>query len=193
MTTHPTTIQNFLATSALPRFHTVLADPPWKFGNSTGKSAPEHKRLKRYATMPLDEIMSLPVYRVVGDVAHLYLWVPNALLSEGLQVMAAWGFTYKTQLIWHKVAKDGTSDRRCMGFYFRNCTESLLFGIRGPTNMARTVPPWNLPNLFAASKREHSRKPDESFALIERASPGPYLELFAREPRAGWFCVGDQL
>ena len=121
------------------RFSTVLADPPWQFQNRTGKMAPEHKRLSRYPTLTLQEIKDLPVEAIVHDTAHLYLWVPNALLAYGMQVMDSWGFTYKTNLIWYKVRKDGGPDRRGVGFYFRNVTEMILFGVRGKN--ARTLQP----------------------------------------------------
>lgn len=101
------------------RFGTILADPPWQFQNRTGKMAPEHRRLSRYGTMTLDDIKGLSVEPVVAERAHLYLWVPNALLPEGLAVMSAWGFQYKSNLVWHKVRKDGGLDGRGVGFYFR--------------------------------------------------------------------------
>jgi N6-adenosine-specific RNA methylase IME4 len=161
-------------------FYTMLADPPWRFDNSTGKIAPEHRRLFRYGSMTLDKIMALPVERVMAPTtAHLYLWVPNALLPDGLRVMAAWGFKYKTNLVWHKIRRDGGWDGRGVGFYFRNVTELLLFGIRGKN--ARTLAPGRTQvNLIATRKREHSRKPHEVYPIIESCSPGPYLELFAR-------------
>ncbi|MFZ2028989.1 MAG: MT-A70 family methyltransferase [Vitreimonas sp.] len=173
------------------RFPTILADPPWQFQNRTGKVAPEHRRLSRYSTMTLDDICALPVNMVASDPAHLYLWVPNALLPEGLRVMAAWGFQYKSNIIWHKVRKDGGSDGRGVGFYFRNVTEILLFGVRGKN--ARTLAPGRRQvNLLATQKREHSRKPDEIFPIIEACSPGPFLEIFARGTRPGWSLWGDQ-
>jgi len=173
------------------QFRTVLADPPWRFQNRTGKMAPEHKRLSRYGTMSLDEIMELPVAQSVQARAHLYLWVPNALIVEGLEVMRRWGFSYKTNLIWYKTRKDGGPDGRGVGFYFRNVTELLLFGIRGTNN--RTLKPGRTQtNIIVSRKREHSRKPDEQYRLIERCSPGPYLEMFARHHRAGWSQWGDQ-
>lgn len=173
------------------RFRTVLADPPWRFQNRTGKMAPEHRRLSRYGTMPLDEIMELPVAQVVQDRAHLYLWVPNALILEGLEVMRRWGFTYKTHIVWYKTRKDGGPDGRGVGFYFRNVTEMLLFGVRGKNN--RTLGPGRTQtNIIATRKREHSRKPDEQYSLIERCSPGPYLEMFARYPRRGWDQWGNE-
>jgi N6-adenosine-specific RNA methylase IME4 len=173
------------------RFSTVLADPPWQFTNKTGKVAPEHKRLARYGTMKLDEIMALSVERLCAPTAHLYLWCPNAMLPEGLAVMKAWGFTYKSNVVWHKVRKDGGSDGRGVGFYFRNVTELVLFGVRGKN--ARTLAPGRRQvNLLATRKREHSRKPDEQYAIIEACSPGPFLELFARGTRKGWATWGNQ-
>jgi N6-adenosine-specific RNA methylase IME4 len=173
------------------RFRTILADPPWQFVNRTGKMAPEHKRLSRYSTMSLDEIKDLPVKRIADDTSHLYLWVPNALLPEGLVVLAAWGFAYKSNVIWHKIRKDGGPDGRGVGFYFRNVTEMLLFGVRGKNN--RTLAPGrSTVNFLATRKREHSRKPDEQYALIEKCSPGPRAELFGRGLRSGWATWGNQ-
>jgi N6-adenosine-specific RNA methylase IME4 len=173
------------------RFGTVLADPPWRFTNRTGKMAPEHKRLSRYETLTLDEICALPVAEHLESAAHCYLWVPNALMPDGLKVLSAWGFEYKSNLIWHKVRKDGGSDGRGVGFYFRNVTEMVLFGIRGKN--ARTLAPGRRQvNLFSTRKREHSRKPDEQYEIIEACSRGPYLELFGRGVRKGWTVWGNQ-
>ncbi len=169
----------------------VLADPPWQFVNRTGKMAPEHRRLSRYGTMGLAEIAALPVAEIAAPVAHLYLWVPNALLPEGLSVMQAWGFRYKSNIVWHKLRKDGGSDGRGVGFYFRNVTELLLFGVRGKN--ARTLQPGRTQvNYLGTRKREHSRKPDEQYAVIEACSPGPRIELFARGTRPGWTVWGNQ-
>jgi N6-adenosine-specific RNA methylase IME4 len=173
------------------KFYTVLADPPWQFQNRTGKMAPEHRRLSRYSTMSLQDIKDLPVEAIVKDTAHLYLWVPNALLAEGMQVMEHWGFTYKTNLIWYKIRKDGGPDRRGVGFYFRNVTEMILFGVRGK-NVRTLQPGRSQENIISSRKREHSRKPDEQYDLIESCSPGPRIELFARGPRKGWFVWGNQ-
>lgn len=173
------------------RYGTVLADPPWQFSNRTGKMAPEHKRLNRYATMTLADIKSLPVAEVTEDPCHLYLWVPNALLQEGLDVLKAWGFTYKTNIVWHKVRKDGGPDGRGVGFYFRNTTELLLFGVKG--KQARTLEPGRRQvNIIRTMKREHSRKPDEQYDIIQACSWGPYLELFARGTQPGWDSWGNQ-
>lgn len=173
------------------RFGTILADPPWQFDNRTGKVAPEHRRLSRYGTMDLEAIKALPVRDIAADPAHLYLWVPNALLPLGLGVMAAWGFAYKSNIVWHKVRKDGGPDGRGVGFYFRNVTELLLFGVKGKN--ARTLAPGRRQvNFLATRKREHSRKPDEQYRLVESCSPGPHLEMFARGVRDGWACWGNQ-
>lgn len=173
------------------RFATILADPPWQFLNRTGKMAPEHRRLSRYGTMSLEEIKTLPVGTIATPTAHLYLWVPNALLPDGLAVMKAWGFTYKSNLVWHKIRSDGGSDGRGVGFYFRNVTELVLFGVRGTS--ARTLAPGRRQvNLFATRKREHSRKPDEQYKIIEACSAGPYLELFARGTRNDWKAWGKE-
>ncbi len=172
------------------KYATILADPPWQFQNRTGKVAPEHKRLLRYPTMELDEILALPVSQLASVQSHLYLWVPNALLQEGLRVMEAWGFTYKSNIVWYKIRKDGGPDGRGVGFYFRNVTELVLFGVRG--NM-RTLPPGRTQvNIFSTRKREHSRKPDEIYDIIEACSPGPYLEIFARFKRRGWKQWGNE-
>jgi N6-adenosine-specific RNA methylase IME4 len=175
------------------KFATILADPPWRFTNRTGKMAPEHRRLLRYDTMTLDEIAALPVSRIAADRARLYLWVPNALLPDGLSVMQAWGFHYKSNLVWYKIRKDGGPDRRRVGFYFRNVTELVLFGVRGKD--VRTLAPGRRQeNFLMTRKREHSRKPDELYSIIEACSPAPYLELFARgeRPEPGWTSWGQQ-
>jgi N6-adenosine-specific RNA methylase IME4 len=172
-------------------FRTILADPPWRFQNRTGKMAPEHRRLSRYGTMEMADIAALPVSEVCAPTAHLYLWVPNALLPEGIQILRAWGFEYKSNIVWHKIRKDGGSDGRGVGFYFRNVTELVLFGVRGKN--ARTLPPGRRQvNYLKSQKREHSRKPDELYDIVESCSPGPYLELFARGTRKGWAAWGNQ-
>lgn len=182
---------DLLRTAGDQKFGTILADPPWQFQNRSGKVAPEHKRLNRYGTMTLDEICALPVEDVAADRAHLYLWVPNALLPEGMKVMEAWGFRYISNIVWEKVRKDGEPDGRGVGFYFRNVTELLLFGVRGKN--ARTLDPGRSQvNIIRSRKREHSRKPDEQYKIIEDCSWGPRLEMFSRGTRKGWTVWGNQ-
>ena len=191
MNTLQETIDDLKTFCGKKRYPTIYADPPWRFQNRTGKVAPEHKRLNRYDTMSLEEIMALPIKDIAEPKSHLYLWVPNALLPDGLAVMKAWGFEYKGNIIWEKVRKDGAPDGRGVGFYFRNVTEMLLFGVRGTPN--RTLAPARSQvNLIRTQKREHSRKPDEIIPIIEACSPGPYLELFARGERKGWAMWGNQ-
>lgn len=182
---------DLLAFAGRRKYATILADPPWRFTNRTGKMAPEHRRLSRYGTLTVDDIAALPVSRVAAEMTHLYLWVPNALLPDGIRVLAEWGFEYKSNIVWHKIRKDGGPDGRGVGFYFRNVTELVLFGIRGKN--ARTLAPGRRQvNYIATRKREHSRKPDEIYDIIEACSPGPRLELFARGERRGWAVWGDQ-
>jgi N6-adenosine-specific RNA methylase IME4 len=187
----PTAAEDLLS-RGYDRFRTILADPPWQFNNRTGKMAPEHKRLSRYSTMKLHEILELPVAQLADEKCHLYLWVPNALILDGLEVMRRWGFEYKTNLVWYKKRKDGGPDGRGVGFYFRNVTELILFGVRGKNN--RTLAPGRRQvNIVETRKREHSRKPEELYGLIERCSPGPYLELFARHSRESWTSWGNEV
>lgn len=187
----PDAAAELLSTAGHQKFGTILADPAWRFINRTGKMAPEHKRLSRYGTMEVEEIEALPVKQITAPVSHLYLWVPNALLPDGLRVMKAWGFEYKTNLVWEKIRKDGGPDGRGVGFYFRNVTELILFGVRGKN--ARTLKPGRKQvNFLATRKREHSRKPDQQYDIIEACSPGPRIELFARGSRPGWTTWGNQ-
>ncbi len=172
-------------------YGTILADPPWRFTNRTGKIAPEHRRLSRYSTLSFKEIRKIPVSKVAAEKTHLYLWVPNALLLEGLRVLESWGFNYKTNLIWHKVRKDGGPDGRGVGFYFRNTTEIILFGIRG--RLRTLAPGRSQVNIIRSRKQEHSKKPEELYEIIEACSPGPYLELFARGTRKNWHQWGNEV
>ena len=135
------TIESLEAFTHGKKYNTIYADPPWQFQNRTGKVAPEHKRLTRYETMTLNDIKSLPVADIADTKAHLYLWIPNAMLPDGLAVMDAWGFEYKGNIVWEKVRKDGEPDGRGVGFYFRNVTELLLFGIKKNSAPNRTLAP----------------------------------------------------
>jgi N6-adenosine-specific RNA methylase IME4 len=184
------TTVNLLA-SCDHRYGTILADPPWRFSNRTGKMAPEHKRLSRYATLTHEQIARLPIKELALSQSHLYLWVPNALIADGLEVMKRWGFTYKTNIVWYKIRKDGGPDRRGVGFYFRNVTELVLFGVRG--KLRTSAPGRRQPNLIRSQKRGHSRKPEELYDVIEACSPGPYVELFARFQRPRWDQWGDEI
>lgn len=186
-----TGVMRELAGSTPDGFGTILADPPWRFSNRTGKMAPEHQRLRRYPTMTFEQIQLLPVASIARPESHLYLWVPNALLEEGLDVMKCWGFVYKTNIVWFKVRKDGGPDGRGVGFYFRNVTELCLFGTRG--SLRTQAPGRRQVNMIASQKREHSRKPEELYDIIQACSPPPFVELFARHPRDGWSSWGNEI
>jgi N6-adenosine-specific RNA methylase IME4 len=173
------------------QFGAILIDPPWRFANRTGKVGPEHTRLHRYRTLSFEAITALPVARFALPRSHLYLWCPNALLLEALTIMKAWGFTYKTNLVWYKIRQDGGPDGRGVGFYFRNVTELLLFGVKG--HLRTLAPGRTQVNLFMSRKGDHSRKPVAVYDLIARCRPGPYLELFARDRRDGWTQWGDEV
>jgi Transcriptional activator, adenine-specific DNA methyltransferase len=137
------------------------------------------------------EIASLPIGALSHRNAHLYLWVPNALLPNAVALMDSWGFKYKTNLVWVKTGSDGLPDRRGVGFYFRNATELLLFGVKG--KLRTRAPARSLTNVIRAERRQHSRKPDSVYQLLEQCSYGPYLELFARTRKRGWHQLGDEI
>lgn len=152
-------------------FRVVVADPPWQYGNKATRGAAED----HYSTMTIEELCALEVETRAADDAHLYLWVTNGFLREGFDVLAAWGFTYKTCLTWVK-------PQMGMGNYFRSSTEHVLFGVRGNLRTQDRA----LMNWFQAPRGRHSAKPDSFFDLVERASAGPYLEMFSRRRRLGW-------
>ena len=174
------------------KYSTILADPPWRFEHRTGKASPEYSKNFKYQTMDLKDIKLLPVDYIASTQSHLYLWVPNALLPEGMEVLHAWGFKYKSYLLWVKTKNGGGIDGSGCGFYFRNATEIILFGIKGKNN--RTLPPArSTTNVIEARKRGHSQKPHELYDLIEKCSNGPYIELFAREKRPNWAAWGNEI
>jgi len=164
------------------RYRTVVADPPWQYGNQRwGVGAIGDG----YNTMTYADICALPVRDVVAKDAHLYVWVTNAKLLDYnyADLFDAWGFKYKTLLTWRKTACLG------IGHYFRGETEHVLFGVRGTL----PIPPGKRQrNLFESPRGRHSAKPDAFLDLVERVSPGPYLELFARRARFGWDYWGNE-
>jgi N6-adenosine-specific RNA methylase IME4 len=172
------------------KFGTILIDPPWRSRRRSDKIAAEHERLDRYHTMSFEEIRELPIFHVAAEQSHLYLWVPNALLEEGMTLMQHWGFAYKTYLVWCKTRKDGLPDSGGVGFYFRNVTEMVLFGSKG--DLQTLEPGRNQVNIIFSPKTRHSRKPEELYRIIEECSPGPYLELFARQRRDNWTQWGNE-
>jgi N6-adenosine-specific RNA methylase IME4 len=183
-----------ISKAPLPRdrkYPIILADPPWQFGMyEQGIRAPEN----HYGTMPLDDICALPVPEVATPDAVLFLWVPSALLfSHAAPVLEAWGFTYRVNIVWVKDNELGEKARRAgLGFYVRAHHELLLIATCGE----RILPdPSDLPSsVIYAPRREHSRKPDEAYALIEAMYPDlPKIELFARGKREGWAVWGNEV
>jgi N6-adenosine-specific RNA methylase IME4 len=173
------------------RFRTILADPPWRFRWNSAKGAPDNPRHLIYDTMCLEDICGLPVARLAAHNAHLYLWIPIPLIAEGLEVMKAWSFEYRTALVWIKTRQDGGVDGGGLGYYFRGAAEIILFGVRGKKRT--TADGRTACNVLMAMGTGHSRKPDSAYDLIERCSPDPRVELFARRRRVGWTQWGDQL
>lgn len=184
------------------KFVTLYADPPWRFDDRTFRGAPEEvlrgklaasgKQSRfQYPTMAIEEICALPVKDLMAENAHIYCWVPNSLINQGMQVLEAWGFKYKTLFVWQKISKDlGPATNSGLGHYFRNVNELLFFGVRG---RLKTLPPARKQeNTIVTRKERHSKKPDIMYDIIERCSPGPYLEMFARQNRKGWISWGNQ-
>lgn len=165
---------------AIKRYKTILADPPWSInqrGKYSNRSAESH-----YELMSLDRIKAMPVADLAAENAHLYLWIPNGLLQEGLDVIKAWGFTYRSPLYWIK-------PRLLLGNYIRNASETCLFATRGKAPVRFNAQP----NWMFCPQQDHSHKPEEQFAVIERLSHPPYLELFARRRQPGWDCWGNEI
>jgi N6-adenosine-specific RNA methylase IME4 len=166
------------------KYKTIYADPPWM---ETGGGKIKRGADAHYDLMKTKDIMRLPIQNICENNAHLYLWVTNNFLVDGLEVMKSWGFIYKTMITWGK-------NKFGLGQYFRGQTESCLFGVKG-----------NLPykiidgkrqqgsTLLLAPKREHSQKPDEMRQMIEKVSYEPFIELFARQSVNGWDCWGDNV
>lgn len=165
--------------AAARHFATILADPPWDVLQRGGAN---RGAIQHYRLMPVGLIAALPVEPLVAEAAHLWLWVTNSTLFAGRQVMEAWGFTYRSILTWVK-------PRFGMGQYLRTQTEHLLLGSRGQA----PVRFHGQGSWFYAPVQEHSHKPEEQYAIIERISPGPYLELFARRRQPGWSVWGDEI
>ena len=160
-----------------PKYSTIMADPPWNINQQGKRGAASH-----YDLMTLDDIKIMPVADFCTEDAHLWLWVTNGLLKEGIEVMEAWGFTYRSPFFWIK-------PRLGLGNYLRNASETVLFGTRGKAPIKFKAQP----NWLFAPLQDHSHKPEEQYAIIERCSPGPYLELFARRHQPGWDAWGNQI
>ncbi|MCC6311358.1 MAG: S-adenosylmethionine-binding protein [Trueperaceae bacterium] len=178
----------------MSEYRTIVADPPWRYTQTPtdrtgGGASAEHQ----YRTMRTEDIAAIPVREWVGDDAHLYLWVTNPMMlrvrpgisgtATPLDIVTAWGFEPQTLLTWHKLGPIG------LGFYFRGETEHVIFATRGKAGIAPAI---RERNHIAAPKGAHSVKPDRFYEMVERVSPEPRLELFARRRRYGWDVWGDE-
>lgn len=169
------------------RFRVVLADPPWPFRDRL--PGPGRGAAKHYRTLPVSELCAFPLPPLADDCA-LFLWRVAAMQHEALDVMRAWGFVLKTEIVWVKKARGGQTWNG-MGWTVRAAHETCLIGTRGrPVRRSKATP-----SVFEAVawRRRHSEKPAIFYDIIERLFPGPYVELFARRRRPGWISVGDQL
>jgi N6-adenosine-specific RNA methylase IME4 len=182
-------------------FDVIVADPPWLYQKAPGsKGAVNSARGtadNHYGTLTNDDIRDLPVAGIAADTAHLFLWVTNpgmfgnrfsSITPE--DIATAWGFTYRTMLTWVKTRKDGGVMEGGMGWYFRGCTEHVLYATRGKAKIASGL---RVPNVLLAPRGRHSEKPPEFFDMVDRVIPeGPRLEMFARTIRPGWDSWGDE-
>ena len=159
------------------KYKTILADPPWDINQRGNYGA-----VQKYDLMSLDRIKAMPVKDLAADNAHCWLWVTNGTLRHGYEVLEAWGFTPRSVFTWIK-------PRFTFGVYLRNATEHMLLGTRGKAPVQfKSQGTWGFFPL-----QGHSHKPEEQYAIIQRVSPGPYLELFARRRQTGWSVWGNEI
>lgn len=185
-------------------YKTILADPPWPYDSpkavvgNAGRGKQNIEKivqvdvLGQYDCMTIEAIKALSVKDVVAPDAHLYLWTTNAFLVEAHEVARAWGFKPKTLLTWVKT-KHGKNEEKIpsmkCGYWYRSATEHILFAVRGKLRLLGAA----APTAYLLPRLPHSVKPDFFYDLIEKESPGPYLELFARRLREGWDCWGNEV
>jgi len=179
------------------RYATIVADPPWAYSDRRGPANPDPKTYgrinasasshNRYGSMTMKELIALPVIKWSKQNAHLYLWTTNSFLKEAHELARSWGFVPKTVLTWGKVKTDGTASMK-MGHYYRGATEHVLFCVRGKLKLKGQC----RPTLYLSERLGHSVKPEWFYALVKEQSPGPRLEMFARQQRKGWNRWGNQ-
>jgi N6-adenosine-specific RNA methylase IME4 len=161
------------------RFGCIYADPPWLYNNQATRAATSN----HYPGMTVDKICALPIRQLAADDAHLHLWITNAFLFETPKIFQAWGFEFLTTFVWGKLQMG-------LGNYWRNAHEFMVTGVRGNANRSQDDPP----ESFLLHKRaRHSKKPDAVREIVQRSSKGPYLEVFGREPVAGWTVWGNEI
>jgi len=195
MTTQPTTHAAVLplfspaAQQPTKRYRTIVADPPWGYRDKLG--GPHERGAEgHYGTMTMSELFGLPVGMWACEDSHLYLWTTNAFLEEAHQLARAWGFTPRTMVTWVKGRLDhGRLIQHIgLGHFFRNSTEHILFCARGKLDVKQH----DIPTAFIAERHAHSEKPAAFYDMVQRMSPGPYLDVFARKQRMGWDSWGDE-
>lgn len=184
-----------------PPYSTIVADPPWPYDMSgqNGSAIPHSVKRdggiargvdnKGYSTLSIADLCAMPVRSLSATNAHLYLWVTNSFIDEGYDIARAWGFKPKTVLTWVKTHQDDPA-RVSMktGYYFRGATEHVIFAVRGSLRLQTDE---GMPTAYLWPRiGAHSVKPASFGDLVEKCSPGPYVELFARQPRLGWDAWG---
>lgn len=181
------------------KFQTLMVDPPWPYnmGKAEAKTKSDPNWLGRvssenkYGVMTIPELCALGAALPIADNAHLYLWYTNAFPKEALQIAEAWGFAQKTIITWVKTNVGSVKPTQGTGHYFPNNTEHMLFCVRGKLPTSRLAK--SIGTTIYAPRAKHSQKPAKAYRLVEDSSPGPWLEVFSRTQRPGWFLFGDQI
>ena len=184
-TTHEVVLPMFSPAAQQPtkRYRTIVADPPWRYKSKLIGL----RGATDYPTMTQDDLLGMPVSLWAGNDSHLYLWTTDAFMMQAHQIAATWGFEVKNILVWGK-GRNESEVTIGVGFYFRHACEFVLFGVRG----SQSVKQHNQPNIFFAPRTGHSEKPAAFYDMVERMSPGPYLDVFARKQRFGWDTWGNE-
>lgn len=178
---------------------TFMVDPPWPYegmdavsdkGKSWNAALTRGNAPRKYGSMSIEDLCKLSAKFKIADNAHLYLWVTNTFIEAGYQIARAWGFKPKTLITWTKLNSKGQVRTDGLGYYFRGATEHMLFGVRGKLRLQTRDA---IPNAFTDYDLPHSVKPPKAYRLVEKASPGPYIEVFSRRQRPGWDVWGDQI
>lgn len=167
----------------MKKYQIVLADPPWCYRNKKTGGSMKSGAEQKYKTMSLDEICSLPIEKITDKNSVLFLWVTCPMQEEGMKVMKAWGYKYKTKIYWRKIMSLG------MGYWFRGQVEELWLGVKGKVKAFRL----QKPNFIQTKVLKHSQKPEEFRKVIEMVSLSSRIELFARQKTEGWDCIGNDI
>lgn len=180
MTTHELILPLFQS-APQKRYSTLVADPPWRYNTTPPEGGTP------YPTMTQEELLTIPIGLWATDDAHLYLWTTNSFIVQAHALARAWGFEPKTILTWIK--RKPTNDQWIgMGYYYRGVTEHVLFAVRGRLGVLNK----DQPNIFYAPHSTHSEKPAAFYDIVERMSPGPYLDVFSRKQRFNWDTWGNE-